>query len=112
MKYPGQKRHLQPSSRSRKGAWIEIGQLRACPSKKICRSRKGAWIEMWTQRIAQSLALCRSRKGAWIEMAVAAVNVFGGTVAPVRERGLKCVGTFVITPFHGRSRKGAWIEIE
>ena len=39
------------------------------------------------------------------------LKLFEQLVAPARERGLKFVGTFAITQFHGRSREGAWIEI-
>ena len=34
-----------------------------------------------------------------------------GTVAPVRERGLKLILVCVLVPAMCRSRKGAWIEI-
>ena len=33
----------------------------------------------------------RSRKGAWIEIALSANYNLGEGVAPVRERGLKCL---------------------
>ena len=56
------------TSRSRKGAWIEIGLRTNVLMARFCRSRKGAWIEievLW-QNLIQMLS--RSRKGAWIEI--------------------------------------------
>ena len=38
--------------------------------------------------------LCRSREGAWIEMELALRIALLIRVAPVRERGLKCHGTY------------------
>ena len=33
------------------------------------------------------------------------------SVAPVRERGLKCGKSYIARQINGRSREGAWIEI-
>ena len=54
----------------------------------------------------------RSRKGAWIEIGMGYADLSAVSVAPARERGLKC---FLCCGEYGdlnrRSRKGAWIEI-
>ena len=57
-------------------------------------------------------AVCRSRKGAWIEIQNVAARFENQSVAPVRERGLKCAIAKQDTQMNkSRSRKGAWIEI-
>ena len=80
--------------RSREGAWIEMFVISLICSAVKCRSREGAWIEMLSDA-GETLAIwCRSREGAWIEISVfflAATIVY--TVAPARERGLKCSPT-------------------
>ena len=82
--------------RSRKGAWIEICAPRLQVADLHRRSRKGAWIEIaWRCRRVSALS-CRSRKGAWIEIALTGLLQYTPHVAPARERGLKCVGTFVL----------------
>ena len=55
------------------------------------RSRKGAWIEIDKLNEIWGNGHCRSRKGAWIEMLLLIVIMAVSLVAPVRERGLKCV---------------------
>ena len=76
-------------SRSREGAWIEIGVSnwydpapRVAPVrerglkcnhaiprlKNLSRSREGAWIEIRFCLTRAKLSLCRSREGAWIEI--------------------------------------------
>ena len=57
------------------------------------------------------MRISRSRKGAWIEIFSAVIHEAKITVAPVRERGLKCPDLIVGELVIGRSRKGAWIEI-
>ena len=53
------------------------------------RSREGAWIEMGLQ-FGWVIAKCRrSREGAWIEIPAYKVHRITDIVAPVRERGLK-----------------------
>ena len=80
---------IEPQSRSREGAWIEIYLVLVLPSSVLCRSREGAWIEIYLVLVLPSSVLCRSREGAWIEIALgASYNSIGG-VAPARERGLK-----------------------
>ena len=54
----------------------------------------------------------RSREGAWIEISLRYVNPVLPTVAPARERGLKCDYSYRCETFQRRSRKGAWIEIQ
>ena len=56
------------SSRSRKGAWIEIS--RSTPPRRYLqsRSRRGAWIEICALWPVCWLSFGRSRKGAWIEI--------------------------------------------
>ena len=83
-------RYIAPSSRSRKGAWIEIHLetlllvsrevapvrergLKSCGTGFFCihaggRSRKGAWIEMLVSVRQAKIFDGRSRKGAWIEI--------------------------------------------
>ena len=56
--------------------------------------------------------LCRSRKGAWIEIVANKLAAESYNVAPARERGLKCHGTYDREGSASRSRKGAWIEIK
>ena len=53
----------------------------------------------------------RSREGAWIEIGVTNSITAALTVAPVRERGLKCSPLLERLWPYGRSREGAWIEI-
>ena len=53
----------------------------------------------------------RSRKGAWIEILSAILETSVDEVAPVRERGLKCINNLLSPMLSRRSRKGAWIEI-
>ena len=54
----------------------------------------------------------RSRKGAWIEIHASSSKINACLVAPVRERGLKCIfGLLLLVYTIRRSRKGAWIEI-
>ena len=55
------------------------------------RSRKGAWIEIFAGAVHVTTVYGRSRKGAWIEMAVTKKLLHVQSVAPARERGLKCV---------------------
>ena len=76
------------------------------------RSREGAWIEILMIGTASTNMHCRSREGAWIEIFKVPEGVTKVTVAPVRERGLKCRrivdgGILALS----RSREGAWIEI-
>ena len=59
------------------------------PGARICRSRKGAWIEMKELRKNGERVPGRSRKGAWIEISVRAEFGNDPRVAPARERGLK-----------------------
>ena len=54
------------------------------------RSRKGAWIEMYMAKLKALAEIGRSCKGAWIEINLRFLNPVLPTVAPVRERGLKC----------------------
>ena len=55
---------------------------------------------------------CRSREGAWIEMYIIYYDGRQTTVAPARERGLKCTeDDEVDIDTICRSREGAWIEI-
>ena len=57
----------------------------------VCRrSRKGAWIEICDGSLINEYLDCRSRKGAWIEICRLVYIGATDTVAPVRERGLKC----------------------
>ena len=86
--------------------------VRLARLSKTSRSRKGAWIEIRDvlEHIRQLAG--RSRKGAWIEIALSANYNLGEGVAPVRERGLKYqVSQMLSRLLSGRSRKGAWIEI-
>ena len=76
--------------RSRKGAWIEIRAFWSFNKIKECRSRKGAWIEIKYRRDEGIDDVSRSRKGAWIEIVQRGNPVLIQSVAPVRERGLKC----------------------
>ena len=76
-------------SRSRKGAWIEIADVRKI-SALTGRSRKGAWIEMFGCAGLLLAVFRRSRKGAWIEIVANKLAAASYNVAPVRERGLKC----------------------
>ena len=78
------------NGRSRKGAWIEIGEMVSMGWAAYCRSRKGAWIEISVGRAKVYSAICRSYEGAWIEIS----------------RNTACCG-----PVYCRSREGAWIEI-
>ena len=55
------------------------------------RSREGAWIETMDKGIAKINAERRSREGAWIETNYGESAVYSGSVAPMRERGLKQV---------------------
>ena len=57
------------------------------PAKR--RSRKGAWIEIGNRRNAMVVISGRSRKGAWIEMSTGNRTWLQKDVAPARERGLK-----------------------
>ena len=54
----------------------------------------------------------RSREGAWIEILVSFANLMQFSVAPARERGLKCgmVAREKLKNYR-RSREGAWIEM-
>ena len=53
----------------------------------------------------------RSREGAWIEIPVTGDQRIWSSVAPARERGLKCFDVKNLAIGTGRSREGAWIEI-
>ena len=53
----------------------------------------------------------RSREGAWIEIQIQAGAVTADKVAPVRERGLKCIFLPILQTSYRRSREGAWIEM-
>ena len=65
--------------------YLEVKTVRA----RVSRSREGAWIEIGScWRLCQS-AVSRSREGAWIEIYIRAALHSGCSVAPVRERGLK-----------------------
>ncbi len=76
------------------------------------RSREGAWIEIQSTRIVICSVGGRSRKGAWIEINGVLDYILKSEVAPVRERGLKCVQRIPQWPApERRSRKGTWIEI-
>ena len=55
------------------------------------RSREGAWIEILPLYNVLSTAQRRSREGAWIEIAHCTREFLQKIVAPVRERGLKCL---------------------
>ena len=76
--------------RSRKGAWIEIMSLVCSVFVSFGRSRKGAWIEILLYCNSVIAILSRSRKGAWIEIETSAYTGWTPSVAPARERGLKC----------------------
>ena len=76
--------------RSCEGAWIEIGPLLADYQKTVGRSCEGAWIEMLTLVNKPLRILSRSCEGAWIEIRNVDYKNFGLSVAPARERGLKC----------------------
>ena len=54
------------------------------------RTREGAWIEIAPRRKRMNRTACRSRKGAWIEIDCRAKRLRRSSVAPARERGLKC----------------------
>ena len=57
------------------------------------------------------IPLSRSRKGAWIEILKVVLYTWLLSVAPARERGLKCPCDHKYNKASCRSRKGAWIEI-
>ena len=76
-----------------------------------CRSREGAWIEIPRQRfikIRRSVAPARER-GLKCGRLEAKEKV--KLVAPARERGLKSSKNASNVFLNGRSREGAWIEI-
>ncbi len=99
-------------SRSREGAWIEMPMsvlnlvpLMVAPARerelkyprsrqrssvRLGRSREGAWIEMVASAKLLDLPRRRSREGAWIEIVFVGRNTASVSVAPARERGLKC----------------------
>ena len=56
----------------------------------VSRSREGAWIEIFSLSLQGSYMISRSREGAWIEIPCPDYRLLGMSVAPVRERGLKC----------------------
>ena len=57
----------------------------------MCRSREGAWIEISEQSWGGDSGGSRSREGAWIEIDIKVTACSCLRVAPVRERGLKCL---------------------
>ena len=57
----------------------------------IGRSREGAWIEISNFWAKEKAGGGRSREGAWIEINRYLNFESGAKVAPVRERGLKCL---------------------
>ena len=75
------------------------------------RSREGAWIEIWIIQALLNGTGSRSREGAWIEITNYTGRKAAAGVAPVRERGLKCLFPVLEHDEEGRSREGAWIEI-
>ena len=83
-------------SRSREGAWIEIGGVEFIATEDKGRSREGAWIEIAPSTSDNGVGAGRSREGAWIEISPACSLPLTDGVAPARERGLKCPGTFVV----------------
>ena len=85
-------RHLDLNwCRSREGAWIEILVKSRTNKAGRSRSREGAWIEIQDVDAFRRVRLCRSREGAWIEIIGGDLAAGAGSVAPVRERGLKCL---------------------
>ena len=68
-------------------------------------------MKFYLPSLADAGEFRRSREGAWIEMSALGLEPMPLTVAPARERGLKCrsSGSNAATP--RRSREGAWIEI-
>ena len=63
------------------------GQCLGC--RLDSRSREGAWIEIGEIPRASYIQACRSREGAWIEIRYLAATFKSWMVAPARERGLK-----------------------
>ena len=84
------------AGRSREGAWIEIGGVEFIATEDKGRSREGAWIEIAPSTSDNGVGAGRSREGAWIEISPACSLPLTDGVAPARERGLKCPGTFVV----------------
>ena len=112
LKYAYNESPIDASGRSREGAWIEIVAVDKSKVGDCGRSREGAWIEISSSRKVLPRLRSRSREGAWIEMfVISPVRDTVGTVAPVRERGLKLLEHMTRLLYSSRSREGAWIEI-
>ena len=77
-------------SRSREGAWIEMGlRLLGGSTLPVAPARERGLKYFY--RISRQKYAGRSREGAWIEIFAALTQPYASPVAPARERGLKYV---------------------
>ena len=77
------------NSRSRKGAWIEIGILTTGNPQGGVAPVRERGLKLCFGWFPADVRKGRSRKGAWIEILRQAFMLQRYYVAPVRERGLK-----------------------